>query len=162
MPCGPLAVGGDSAGAQLATIACRDLADVGVIAQLLLYPVVDMVGDYASAELFGEGFLLTNRGMVACAEAYIPPGTPLDDSRLSPLPTPALVPAVVVAAGFDPIRDQARAYAASMQEAGVAVTLLEEPSLIHGFADFAGVVPAARRAVFRAADALTMLMGPVS
>ena len=60
-------------------------------------------------------------------------------------------PALVVVAGFDPLRDQGRAYAAALREAGRAVEVLEEPGLVHGFADFAGVVPAARRAVDRVA-----------
>ena len=68
-------------------------------------------------------------------------------------------PAVVVAAGFDPLCDQGRAYAAALRAAGRTVELLDEGGLVHGFADFAGVVPEARRAVDRAADALMRVMG---
>ncbi len=60
----------------------------------------------------------------------------------------------MVTAGFDPLRDQGRAYAVALQKAGVRAHLLEECRLPHGFADFAGVVPAARRAVDRVADVI--------
>lgn len=156
---GPLAVGGDSAGAQLAVVAMRGNPHVRIRAQFLLYPVVDMMGGYASEALFGEGFLLTVPVMAALLEAYVPPGVDRSGPLLSPLRAgPAPVPAVVVPAGFDPLRDQARAYAAQLEGQGVTVRLLEESKLIHGFADFAGVVPEARRAVLRAASALRDLM----
>ena len=134
--------------------------DIAVRAQLLFYPVVDIAGGYASEALFGEGFLLTVPIMASLLNAYVPAGQDRADGRLSPLRAgPPPVPAVVVAAGFDPLRDQARAYAHALKAHGVPVRLLEETGLIHGFADFAGVVPEARRAVLRAADALRDLIG---
>ena len=63
-------------------------------------------------------------------------------------------PALVVTAGFDPLRDQGRAYAAALRAAGRRSSLLHEPALVHGFADMAGVVPAAKRALVRLADAI--------
>lgn len=156
---GPLAVGGDSAGAQLATVALMARPDIPVRVQFLLYPVVDMMGGYASEGLFGEGFLLTVPVMKALLDAYVPPGPDRTDARLSPLHAgPPRVPAVVAAAWFDPLRDQARAYACALTAAGVPVRFLEERGLIHGYADFAGVVPEAHRAVLRAADALRDMM----
>lgn len=156
---GPLAVGGDSAGAQLAVVALAAHPQIPVRAHLLLYPVVDMVGGFRSEALFGEGFLLTVPIMQALLAAYVPTGVDRAGPLLSPLRAclPA-VPGVVVAAGFDPLRDQARAYAAALERTGVPTHLLDEPGLIHGFADFAGVVPEAHRAVWRAADALRSLM----
>ena len=156
---GPLAVAGDSAGAQLAVVAMQSNPHLAIRAHLLLYPVVDMVGGYRSEALFGDGFLLTIKVMQTLLDAYVPAGIDRAEPRLSPLrgPLPP-VPGVVVAAGFDPLRDQARAYAAAQRDAGVDVRLLEERGLIHGFADFGGVIPEARRAVLRAADALRALM----
>ena len=160
---GLLLVGGDSAGANLAASLARE---GGVDGQLLLYPVVDMMGAGAAADArypslatFADGFLLTAAGMEQCAQAFVPPGQDRADARLSPIRSDLsrAAPALVVVAGFDPLRDQGRAYATAMRAAGRQATLLEEPALVHGFADFAGVVPAARRAVDRVAGALREL-----
>jgi len=150
---GPLLVGGDSAGANLAAGLARD---GGVDGQVLIYPVVDMVqsaGRYPSLDAFADGYLLTTAGMEACAQALIPPGVDRDQARLSPIRADLsrAAPALIVVAGFDPLRDQGVAYAEALRAAGRPVELLEEAALVHGFADFAGVVPEARRAVDRMA-----------
>ena len=157
---GPLMVGGDSAGANLAASLALD---GGVAAQVLIYPVIDMVQEphqYPSITAFGEGFLLTAEGMEACAKALVPPGQDRAEPRLSPIRADLsrAAPALIVTAGFDPLRDQGRAIAAALLAAGRHAELLEEPSLVHGFADFAGVVPAARRAVDRIAVAVGALV----
>ncbi len=148
---GPLLVGGDSAGANLAAGLARD---GGVDGQVLIYPVVDMVqsaGRYPSLDAFADRYLLTAAGMEACAQALIPPGVDRDQARLSPIRADLsrAAPALIVVAGFDPLRDQGVAYAEALRAAGRPVELLEEAALVHGFADFAGVVPEARRAVDR-------------
>ncbi len=153
---GPLLVGGDSAGANLAA----GLAGGGgVDGQVLIYPVVDMVqsaGRYPSLDAFADGYLLTAAGMEACAQALIPPGVDRDQARLSPIRADLSrsAPALIVVAGFDPLRDQGVAYAEALRAAGRPVKLLEEETLVHGFADFAGVVPEARRAVGRLVQAV--------
>jgi acetyl esterase len=148
---GPLLVGGDSAGANLAAALAQDGAVHG---QVLIYPVVDMVqsaGRYPSLDVFADGYLLTAAGMEACAQALILPGVDRDQARLSPIRADMsrAAPALIVVAGFDPLRDQGVAYAEALRLAGRPVKLLEEAALVHGFADFAGVVPEARRAVDR-------------
>ncbi len=155
---GPLLVGGDSAGANLAAGLAAGPGH-GLAAQLLLYPVVDMVrtpGRYPSLEQFGEGFLLTTEALEQCQQMLLPNGADMADPRLSPLrrDLSGAAPAVVAVAGFDPLADQGRAYAAALRAAGVDAALLDEAGLVHGYADFAGVVPAARRAVDRLAAAL--------
>jgi acetyl esterase len=158
----PLAIGGDSAGANLAASAC--LEQPGAALQCLLYPIVDAVADeaerYPSAARYGRGFLLDIEAMRACA-VLLSPGGDLDRAdwagpRLSPMrqSLARMPPALITAAGFDPLRDQAYAYAAALRRAGVPASVWLEPSLIHGFADFAGVVPEARRAVDRLAARL--------
>lgn len=124
--------------------------------QALLYPVVDMVGEYASIARFGTGFLLTEAGLHACAEMYMPAGVDRAGPHLSPLRADlrGVAPAVIATAGFDPLRDQGPAYAAALEAAGVPTRLWCEDGLVHGFADFAGVVPAARRAVARWVEAV--------
>ena len=159
---GPLGVGGDSAGGNLAAVVAAARPGAGGPAlQALLYPVVDMVGEYASITTFGKGFLLTEEGLHACAGMYMPDGVDRAGPRLSPLRADlrGTAPAVIAAAGFDPLRDQGAAYAAALTAAGVPVTSWCEEGLVHGFADFAGVVPAARRAVWRWIEAVRQGMG---
>ncbi len=158
---GPWVIGGDSAGANLAAALARDGS---ARMQVLLYPAVDMVyqdGLYPSLMQFFEGFLLTAEGMRECLRLLIPDGQDPADPRLSPIRADLsrASPALIVAAGFDPLRDQGRAYAMALDKAGARSHLLEERSLPHGFADFAGVVPAARRAVDRIADAIMSEFG---
>ena len=163
---GRLFVAGDSAGANLAAALAREGGVDGDIAgQVLIYPVVDMLevaGRYPSLHIFAEGYLLTAAAMQACAVALLPKGADPDDARLSPIRADLTraAPALIVVAGFDPLRDQGTAYAAALRAAGRRVELLEEHGLVHGFADFAGMVPAARRAVDRVvAGVNAMLQG---
>ncbi len=153
---GPWLIGGDSAGANLAAV---QAIDGSARLQVLLYPVVDMLhqdGLYPSITEFWDGYLLTGEGMRQCADMLVADGQDRADPRLSPIRAELgrASPALVVTAGFDPLRDQGRAYAVALQKAGVRAHLLEECRLPHGFADFAGVVPAARRAVDRVADVI--------
>lgn len=155
-----LAVGGDSAGANLAAGLARE---PGVVLQVLLYPVVDMVDDavrYPSLTRFASGYLLTAEALRECAALLLPEGTDRSDARLSPIGgvLEGSAPAVISVAGFDPLHDQGIAYATALRLAGVPVTVLEEAGMIHGFADFAGVVPSARRAVYRFVDAVAAAM----
>ena len=152
----PLLVGGDSAGANLA--AGLALAG-GVRLQVLLYPVVDMLhqdGTYPSIVQFWDGFLLTADGMQECVRLLVPADMDRGGPRLSPIRADLsrAAPALVMTAGFDPLRDQGSAFVAALRDAGREAALLEEPGLLHGFADFAGVVPEARRAVDRLAAAI--------
>lgn len=162
----PLAVGGDSAGANLAASAC--LQQPGAALQCLLYPIVDAVADeaerYPSAACYGRGFLLDMEDLHACAALLSPAGVldrvDWDGPRLSPMrhDLADMPSALITAAGFDPLRDQAYAYAAALRRAGVHASVWLEPGLIHGFADFAGAVPEARRAVDRLAARLRLAL----
>lgn len=158
---GPWLIGGDSAGANLATV---QALDGSARLQILLYPAVDMLHQdelYPSVIDFGDGYLLTAEGMRECARLLIPPEQDAGDPRLSPIRAELgrASPALVMIAGFDPLRDQGRAYGMALQKAGVRTHVIEEKGLPHGFADFAGVVPAARRAVDRIADAIRVELG---
>jgi len=151
-------IGGDSAGANLAA---GQALDGSARFQVLIYPVVDLLhqdGRYPSINEFWDGYILTAETMKACAQLLISAGQDAGDVRLSPIRAELgrASPGLVITAGFDPLRDQGRAYASALQSAGVRTHLVEERALPHGFADFAGVVPAARRAVERIADAIRM------
>jgi acetyl esterase len=159
---GRIAVGGDSAGGNLAAVTSL-LARAGGGAmpamQLLLYPAVDQVGGQRSRELFAEGFILTKEEIDWFEAQYLPDGAEEDDPRVSVLRAPDLTglpPAYVATAGFDPLRDEGEAYALRMREAGVRVALRRHPGLIHSFANQTAVSRTARGAMLEAAGALRM------
>ncbi|KLI06032.1 lipase [Mycolicibacterium conceptionense] len=136
-------VGGDSAGGNLAAVVTQQARDSELplpALQLLLYPVTDMSSDTRSKTLFADGYFLKKRDMDWFAGHYLdgaevsaedPMVSPLLSEDLSGLP-----PALVVTAGFDPLRDEGNRYARAMREAGVVVDLREERSMIHAFASF--------------------------
>ena len=108
--------------------------------QLLFYPVTDWGAQTRSRTLFGEGFFLTASDMRFGLEKYLD-GAEVDaaDPRVSPLladDLSGLPPALVLTAGFDPLRDEGRQYADALRAAGVTVDYREFGSLIHAFANF--------------------------
>ena len=133
-----LAVGGDSAGGNLAAVtaqAARDDPDLPDAAfQLLLYPATDMATTYPSEHTFAEGFFLTKRSMDWYRDRYVPDAALFEDPRVSPLHAEltGLPPAYVGTSLADPLRDEGEAYALRLREAGVAVALQRHP-LLHGF-----------------------------
>jgi acetyl esterase len=157
-----IAVGGDSAGGNLAAAVCLHARDAGgprPAMQLLLYPPTDATGGQASREVFAEGFLLTRDDMRWFEDHYIPDGCDHEDPRISMMraeDVSGLPPAYVATAGFDPLRDEAETYAMRMREAGGSVALQRHPGLIHGFANLTAVCPSARTATLEAAGALRM------
>jgi acetyl esterase len=157
-----IAVGGDSAGANLSTAVClqaRDSDSPRPAMQLLLYPPTDATGGQASRDTFAEGFLLTRSDMDWFECRYLPDGCESDDPRVSMMraaDVSGLPPAYVATAGFDPLRDEGETYAQRMREAGVKVALRRQSSLIHGFANLTAICPSARTAMFEAAGALRM------
>ncbi len=162
-----IAVGGDSAGANMAAVLSL-LARAGggqmPALQLLLYPPTDAAADLPSRNLFAEGFLLTKHDMDTWQAFYLPPGTDAADPRASVLLAPDLTglpPAYVATAGFDPLRDEGEAYALRMREAGVRVALRRHPSLIHGFANLTAISRTSRAAMLEAAGAVRMGLAPV-
>ena len=147
---GRVAVGGDSAGANLATVCARELPEL-VSAQLLIYPTTDPFGSYPSRTENAEGYLLDRAAMEWFFRHYISGVADLreDDARLSPLRADltGLAPALVVTAEFDPLRDEGEAYAAKLAEAGVKVDAARYDGMVHGFVDMGPVSPAAAIAV---------------
>ena len=134
-----LAVGGDSAGGAVAAVVCqalRDAQEPGPAFQMLIYPATDSSKESASRQQFAEGYFLTKGLMDWFWKAYVPAGTDLADLRLSPLLAKdfaGLPPAFVLTAGHDPLRDEGRAYANRLIDAGVKTTYVNYPGTIHGF-----------------------------
>ncbi|SKA34304.1 acetyl esterase [Enhydrobacter aerosaccus] len=134
-----LAVGGDSAGGAIAAVvsqACRDAGGPMPAFQMLIYPATDSSKESRSRREFAEGYFLTKDLMDWFWKAYVPAGTDLFDIRLSPLLArdfKGLPPAFVLTAGHDPLRDEGRAYADRLIDAGVKTTYVNYPGTIHGF-----------------------------
>jgi acetyl esterase len=139
---------GDSAGGTLTittAMALRDApAAVPVLVQAPIYPAADMArDDYPSFEAFADGYVLTRDGMVWFDEHY---GADMNNYRGSPMAgnLTGLPPAVIVTASLDPIRDQGRAYAAALIEAGVPVIFREALGNIHGFITIRQGIPSSQ------------------
>jgi acetyl esterase len=154
-----LAVGGDSAGGNLATVVAIEAARQGwpCAFQLLVYPLTDATGAAQSRQTFARGFYLTDEFIALARDTYSPDAQTWTDPRVSPLyaDLPAgLAPALVVTAGFDPLRDEGEAYVEKLKAAGVQARLIRFPGMIHGFFNMVGVGRTARSAVDEIADAL--------
>lgn len=156
-----VAVGGDSAGGNLSAVTAQLSARDGGPApalQLLVYPAVDLTEARApSGRLFADGFYLTENDRQWSTRHYFS-GSDRDasDPRASPAlgeDLSGLAPAIVITAGFDPLRDEGEAYAAALRRAGTQVVLDRAPELIHGFINMT-TVPAARDAALRLAGML--------
>ena len=154
-----ISVAGDSAGGNLAAVVClmaRERNGPRIIHQLLIYPVTKWKAETASMNDFAEGYFLEKAGMHRFFDQYAP-GVDPDDWRISPLAAADLAGlprATVVTAGFDPLKDEGKAYADRLEGAGVTTLHVEYPAMIHGFVTMSGVLPTARRAIAEAAAAL--------
>ncbi|WP_410593492.1 alpha/beta hydrolase [Amycolatopsis sp. lyj-23] len=163
-----IAVGGDSAGGNLAAVTAQQALRRGGPApafQLLIYPATDFAKRYRSQDLFAENLFLTDVHMKWFEGHYVPEGTDPADPRLSPLHAEdlsGLPPALVVTAGFDPLRDEGEAYAEKLREAGVEVALRRHEDLIHGFINFTGVGTRFREALAETAGALRQGLSKVN
>ena len=162
---GRMAVGGDSAGGNLATVAAIHARDEGgppIAGQLLIYPVTRLRAPAEGSMLEnGRGYFLQADDMAWFESHYLGESGDPDHPDASPLLAPCLdrlPPAFVLTAEFDPLRDQAEQYAARMRAAGVDVTQVRFTGAIHGF--FGMPIAIGQRAVKEAADWLTRRLRP--
>ena len=135
-----VAVAGDSAGGNLSAVVCRLARDAGdpmPSLQWLIYPATDQRGQTRSRSLLGDGFLLTKHDMDWFTDCYLKDsGLERTDPVVSPLladDLSGLPPALVITAGFDPLRDEGEQYAVKLREAGVTVDHRVMTSMIHAF-----------------------------
>ncbi len=156
-----LAIAGDSAGGNLATVAARRLRDeVPLRMQVLIYPVTDAGCNTASYGEFGERYGLTAASMQRFWNLYLNGGDGLHPDA-SPLRAEDLAgspPAFVLTAGFDPLRDEAEAYCDALRAAGVEVECSRYEGAIHGFWRWLARTQLSRRAVDEVAGALRARM----
>ena len=154
-----IAVGGDSAGGNLAAVVSLAARDKGIAVrhQLLVYPVTDATFTQPSIDENGEGYLLTKESMLWFGDHYLGAQGDPKDPRLSPLHADELAgvaPATVFTAEFDPLRDEGEAYAERLREADVAVELTRFDGMVHSFFAMGVVTPVAGEAMALAAQRL--------
>jgi acetyl esterase len=134
-----IAVGGDSAGGNLAAVVAlmaRDKGTVQLVFQSLMYPATNLAHDTLSTQENANGYFLTRDDMLWFRSLYLrrdvdrhnPYASPLRAQDLHGLP-----PALVITAEYDPLRDEGEAYAARLREAGVTVVCTRYNGMIHGF-----------------------------
>lgn len=153
---GLLAIGGDSAGANLALVTAHQHPGEAAFV-LAMYPVTDVARTGGSRSTFGSGYGLTAETVASLERFYLPDGVPDDDTRgaivraddLSGMP-----PVYVATAGFDPLRDEGEELAERLRRAGVPVMGRRFPGLVHGYAGLSAISAAARDATLDAASAL--------
>lgn len=155
-----LAIGGDSAGGNLAaavSIWARDHGGPKLQMQLLAYPVTDAVARAESYRHFEDGYGLNAATMEWFFDHYTPDKASRGDWRVSPLRAASLgglPPALVVTAGYDPLRDEGRAYAWRLQQEGTQADLVEFGGMLHGFLSSPMLLHGARRGTTLCAAAL--------
>lgn len=135
-----IAVAGDSAGGNLSTVVALKARDAGtptIAAQIMYYPAVDLSEThYDSKDKFGDGYGLSKAAGKKFEQAYGANVTDRKDPYFSPLYAPSLTglpPALIITAGFDPLTDASKAYAAKLQSSGTSVTALNYSDIVHGF-----------------------------
>ncbi|MGH3622087.1 MAG: alpha/beta hydrolase [Sciscionella sp.] len=155
-----IALGGDSAGGNLAAVTAHQAVlagDARPVFLLLFYPGVDATVRRRSRDLFADGFFLTGSDIDWFAERYQPNVALRTDPRFSIMNAPdlsGLPPTYLATAGFDPLRDEGEAFAARLAEFGVPVVLRRHSGLVHGFVNFLAFGHGARTALSEAIGAL--------
>ena len=147
-----IVVAGDSAGGNLAAVVCQQAKTGGpkIALQVLFCPVVDIGAENQSRLDFAEGYFLERPLMIWAGTHYLPSGVDITDPRLSPLRAAdlsGLPPAHIHTAGYDPLRDEAKDYADSLEGAGVKVRYTCHEHMIHHFYAMAGAIPYAKTAL---------------
>lgn len=159
-----LAVCGDSAGGNLAAVVSLMARDRGrplIALQVLIYPVTDGSMESGSMRELAEGYSLTHAGMAWFWNHYVrddndrnhPYAAPIRATDLNGLP-----PALVITAGYDPLRDEGEVYAARLQAAGVPVTCTRYEGTIHGFVSFGDNLDLGKAAIAQTAETLKKVL----
>lgn len=162
---GRIAVGGDSAGGNLATVVAlmaRDRGGPSLRFQLLIYPATTWAhDDSASMREYANDHFLTREMMDWFTDSYVNPA-----DRRQPYASPlyadigGLPPALVITAECDPVRDQGEEYARKLQAAGVPVELTRYDGMIHPFFSLGGIIDGGRTAISQAAQAVRTALTP--
>jgi acetyl esterase/lipase len=163
-----VAVGGDSAGGNLATVVslmARDQGGPGLVHQVLIYPVTDNDLNTRSYVENASGYVLTREGMRWFWNHYLADSRQGLEPHASPLRAPTLAglpSALVITAECDPLRDEGEAYAARLRDAGVPVTVTRYDGMFHGFVRMTRILDKARTALDEIAGSLQKAFAAVS
>lgn len=166
-----LAVAGDSAGGNLAAFIAQDMNRTGGVMpafQLLLYPLVQFVDIRSKKMTFQEGsFFISPTLFDYFRDSYIDSETERMDPRVSPLfaaneDFSGLPPAHFVLCGWDPLKDEGKAYASKLAVHGVPVSIREHPGMVHGFMNMTAVSVAAREAIHDAGEVVGRALGAIT
>ena len=155
-----IAVGGDSAGGNLAAVVSNVQKDVGGPSpafQLLVYPATDLAREMPSHRTFAEGYMLDYETTGWFTDHYVRSKADIDDPRGSPLRAKdvrGVPPAMVITAGFDPLRDEGDAYARKLEAAGVKVQHRRDLGMFHGYFSTSGALTVSKQALAAAIEAL--------
>ncbi len=158
--CSRIAVGGDSAGGNLSAVVCLGAYERNLplpLFQWLIYPATNMTMDTDSHQQFSEGYFLTKNLMEWFQNHYLNGPEDNADWRASPLMAEnvsAMPPALIQTAGFDPLKDEGKAYADRLQNEGVAIRYTDYPGMIHGFINLGGAIDTAQVAIDEGVKAL--------
>src|SRR5205823_13077025 len=123
--------------AAVVALMARDAGAPSIAFQVLLYPVTDVGTETGSYRAFADGYMLTRDGMRWFFDHYLASKDQAGDWRVSPLRAKSLAglpPALIVTAGFDPLRDEGEAYARALRDTGARVDYVCYGGMIHGFA----------------------------
>jgi acetyl esterase len=155
-----LAVGGDSAGGALAAVVTQIAKEKGspkIAHQMLLFPVTQIGEETTSLREYAEGYFLERKTLDWFYAHYLPVAADKKNPRISPLAAAdlsGLPPAYIMLAGFDPLHDEGLQYAEKLRAAGVPVTIMDYPDMVHDFIYLQAVLPQAAEALNSAAKAL--------
>jgi acetyl esterase len=162
---GRLAVGGDSAGGNLAAVVAlmaRDAGGPAIALQVLIYPVTDVMRETRSYADFADGYMLTRESMRWFIAHYLTSKDDARDWRVSPLRAPSLAglpPALIVTAGFDPLRDEGEMYAGRLRDAGNRVDYVCYGGMVHGFLGMGKLLDTTGRAIDHIGASLRQALG---
>ncbi len=155
-----LAVGGDSAGGNLSAVVAQLARDQGgprLLFQLLIYPATAQLGQFPSYEENAQGYFLSKDSIVYFYNHTVGKDADPSDPRIAPLEAENLAglpSALVITAEYDPLRDEGKAYADRLREAGVPVSFHNYEGMIHAFYQMPGLLPLAIQAIDESAQAL--------
>ncbi|MUG72293.1 alpha/beta hydrolase [Paenibacillus validus] len=160
-----IAVGGDSAGGNLAAVVAILAQERGgptIVSQVLLYPVTDFSCNSNSYKENGQGYNLTEEDMLWFRKHYLGSEDDIQNVYVSPLlanSLSGLPPALILTAQYDPLRDEGAQYAARLKDSGVSVEYECYEGMIHGFFWFAGILDQGKHAIDRVANYLRTVSG---
>ena len=164
-----ICVAGDSAGGNLSAFLAQEMIRTNGLLpafQLLLYPLVQFADIRSKKSSFQEGFFISQTLFDYFRDAYIHEHTDRMDPKVSPLFAPdsdfrGLPPAHLVLCGWDPLKDEGRAYASKLAAHGVPVTIREHPGMVHGFLNLTSVSMPAREAIREAGEVVGTALGAI-